>query len=44
MPGEYVQLIVKDTGIGMSPDVMRRVFEPFFTTREVARVPAWVLR
>ena len=33
MPGEYVQLIVKDTGIGMSADVMKRVFEPFFTTR-----------
>ena len=37
MPGEYVQLIVKDTGIGMSPDVMKRVFEPFFTTREVGK-------
>ncbi len=37
MPGEYVQLMVKDTGIGMSPDVMKRVFEPFFTTREVGK-------
>ena len=35
MPGNYVQLMVKDTGTGMSPDVMRRVFEPFFTTREL---------
>ena len=34
MAGEYVQLIVKDTGIGMSPDVMKRAFEPFFTTRD----------
>ncbi|HEY3277141.1 MAG TPA: response regulator [Syntrophorhabdaceae bacterium] len=34
VPGEYIQLVVKDTGIGMSPDIMRRVFEPFFTTRE----------
>ena len=36
-PGEYVQLVVKDTGIGMGPDVMKRVFEPFFTTREVGK-------
>ncbi|MEN6617679.1 MAG: PAS domain S-box protein, partial [Syntrophorhabdus sp.] len=32
-PGEYVQIMVKDTGSGMSPDVMKRAFEPFFTTR-----------
>jgi PAS domain S-box-containing protein len=36
-PGEYVQLTVKDTGIGMTPDVLKRVFEPFFTTREVGK-------
>jgi PAS domain S-box-containing protein len=36
-PGEYLQLTVKDTGIGMSPDVVKRVFEPFFTTREVGK-------
>ena len=37
MQGEYVQLTVKDTGEGMTPDVMKRVFEPFFTTREVGK-------
>jgi len=36
-PGDYVELEVKDTGIGMSPDVIKRVFEPFFTTREVGK-------
>jgi PAS domain S-box-containing protein len=36
-PGEYVHLVVKDTGTGMTPDVMKRVFEPFFTTREVGK-------
>jgi two-component system, cell cycle sensor histidine kinase and response regulator CckA len=36
-PGECVQLIVEDTGIGMSPDTLKRVFEPFFTTRGVGK-------
>ncbi|HET9133292.1 MAG TPA: response regulator, partial [Gemmatimonadales bacterium] len=28
-----VRLIVRDTGVGMSPEVLDRVFEPFFTTK-----------
>jgi PAS domain S-box-containing protein len=31
--GPYVRLRVRDTGQGMTPDVMERIFEPFFTTK-----------
>ena len=33
-PGDYVQLVIADNGVGMSKDVLRRAIEPFFTTKE----------
>jgi two-component system cell cycle sensor histidine kinase/response regulator CckA len=37
-PGHYVQLKVADTGPGMTDDVRRRVFEPFFSTKQGTEV------
>ena len=37
IPGRYVMLAVSDTGAGMSPETMTRIFEPFYTTKEVGK-------
>lgn len=34
-PGDYVRLTVRDTGEGISPDIMNRIFDPYFTTKDV---------
>ena len=36
-PGSYVELSVRDTGVGMEPAVQAHLFEPFFTTKQRAR-------
>ena len=36
-PGEYVSIEVKDTGCGMTPEVKHKIFEPFFSTKEIGR-------
>ncbi len=33
-PGRYVMLAVSDTGVGMSPETLAHIFEPFYTTKE----------
>ncbi len=34
-PGRYVKLKVKDTGHGIDPAIMDRIFDPYFTTKEL---------
>jgi PAS domain S-box-containing protein len=36
-PGPYLRLSVSDTGHGMTPEVLERIFEPYFTTKEKGR-------
>jgi two-component system, cell cycle sensor histidine kinase and response regulator CckA len=33
--GPYVRLTMRDSGSGIPPDVLARIYEPFFTTKEV---------
>ena len=34
-PGEFVRVVCRDNGVGMSSDVIERAFDPFFTTKPV---------
>jgi signal transduction histidine kinase/ActR/RegA family two-component response regulator len=36
-PGLYVMLSVTDSGTGMAPEVRGRIFEPYFTTKDVGK-------
>ncbi|KAA3621478.1 MAG: response regulator, partial [Proteobacteria bacterium] len=33
-PGVYARISITDTGVGMTSEIMSRVFEPFYTTKE----------
>jgi nitrogen-specific signal transduction histidine kinase/CheY-like chemotaxis protein len=36
-PGSYVQMEVSDTGVGIPPETLTRIFEPFYTTKAVGK-------
>ncbi len=35
--GDYVELAVSDTGCGIAPDIIDKIFDPYFTTKEAGR-------
>jgi PAS domain S-box-containing protein len=37
VPGEYVQLVVTDSGSGMDKELLGHIFEPFFTTKAIGK-------
>ena len=36
-PGPYLRLRVSDTGHGIPPETLKRIFDPYFTTKEVGK-------
>jgi PAS domain S-box-containing protein len=37
VPGDFVRLSLSDTGIGMDSAVVRNIFDPFYTTKEMGK-------
>jgi signal transduction histidine kinase len=35
--GEFVEIGIRDTGVGMPPEIVKRVFEPYFTTKQAGQ-------
>ena len=35
--GPWLRIVVRDTGSGMSDEILKRIFEPFFTTKEAGK-------
>jgi len=36
-PGDFVQLSIGDTGTGIAPELLGKIFDPYFTTKEIGK-------
>ena len=36
-PGRFVELVVRDSGLGMQPEILNNIFEPYFTTKGIGK-------
>ena len=36
-PGHYAKLVLSDSGMGIDPSIKERIYDPFFTTKEVGK-------
>jgi PAS domain S-box-containing protein len=36
-PGNFIQLSVKDSGVGIAPEIREKIFDPYFTTKGVGK-------
>jgi signal transduction histidine kinase/ActR/RegA family two-component response regulator len=36
-PGQYLKISVRDTGTGMPPEVIEKIFEPYYTTKGIGK-------
>jgi len=41
VPGNYVKVTVSDTGKGISPQIIDRIFDPFLQPKRSEKVPVW---
>jgi signal transduction histidine kinase len=35
--GSYIVITIADTGMGIAPEIIDRIFAPFFTTKEIGK-------